>query len=160
RRRQAGDEPLTLGMTFPFSTHNYHLRFWMAAGGVDPDEDIRLVVLPPPLMVDSLANRHVDGFCVGAPWSSVAVDLGVGRILHFGSDILRRGAEKVLGLRERFATDHPELVQRLVRAHRRAAAFVEAPDHRDEVSALLAAPNRVGVAPEVIRRALDGHIKV
>ena len=76
-------------MTFPFSTHNYQLRFWMAAGGVDPDEDVRLVVLPPPYMVDSLASGHVDGFCVGAPWNSVAVDLGVGSSLHFVSEILR-----------------------------------------------------------------------
>jgi ABC-type nitrate/sulfonate/bicarbonate transport system substrate-binding protein len=87
-RRKSGAEPLTFGMTFPFSTHNYQLRFWMAAGGVDPDEDVRLVVLPPPYMVDSLANGHVDAFCVGAPWNSIAVDLGIGHILHFVSDIL------------------------------------------------------------------------
>src|SRR5215475_10659214 len=53
-RRRRGEEPLTFGMTFPFSTHNYHLRFWMAAGGIDPEEDVRLVVLPPPYMVESL----------------------------------------------------------------------------------------------------------
>jgi NitT/TauT family transport system ATP-binding protein len=82
KRRKAGAEPVTFGMTFPFSTHNYQLRFWMAAGGVDPDEDVRLVVLPPPYMVDSLASGQVDAFCVGAPWNSVAVDLGVGHILH------------------------------------------------------------------------------
>src|SRR6185503_19758912 len=99
-RRKSGAEPLTFGMTFPFSTHNYQLRFWMAAGGVDPDEDVRLVVLPPPYMVDSLANGHVDAFCVGAPWNSVAVDLGVGHILHFVSDILVRAAEKVLAVRQ------------------------------------------------------------
>src|SRR6202043_3831677 len=81
-RKRKGEEPLTFGMTFPFSSHNYGLRFWMAAGGVDPDEDVRLVVLPPPYMVDSLANKHVDGFCVGAPWNSVAADLGTGFILH------------------------------------------------------------------------------
>src|SRR5262249_5972971 len=74
---KGGHEPLTFAMTFPFSTHNYQLRFWMAAGGVDPDEDVRLVVLPPPYMVDSLVSGHVDGFCVGAPWNSVAVDHGV-----------------------------------------------------------------------------------
>src|SRR5258708_4239150 len=91
-RRRGGAEPLTFGMTFPFSTHNYQLRFWMAAGGVDPDEDVHLVVLPPPYMVDSLANGHVDAFCVGAPWNSVAVDLGIGHILHFVSDILVRAA--------------------------------------------------------------------
>ena len=61
-RRKSGAEPLTFGMTFPFSTHNYQLRFWMAAAGVDPDEDVRLVVLPPPYMVDSLANGQVDAF--------------------------------------------------------------------------------------------------
>ena len=66
-RRKSGAEPLTFGMTFPFSTHNYQLRFWMAAGGVDPDEDVRLVVLPPPYMVDSIASGQIDGFCVGAP---------------------------------------------------------------------------------------------
>ena len=98
-RKARGEDPLTFGMTFPFSTHNYHLRFWMAAGGVDPDEDVRLVVLPPPYMVESLANGHVDGFCVGAPWNSVAVDLGIGLILHFVSEILARAAEKVLAVR-------------------------------------------------------------
>src|SRR4051794_2874603 len=85
QRKARREAPLTFGMPFPFSTHNYQLRFWMAAGGVDPDEDVRLVVLPPPYMVESLQNGHVDAFCVGAPWSSVAVDLGIGHILHFGS---------------------------------------------------------------------------
>ena len=103
-------------MTFPFSTHNYQLRFWMAAGGVDPDEDVRLVVLPPPYMVDSLANGHVDAFCVGAPWNSVAVDLGIGHILHFVSDILVRAAEKVLAVRQNWSEKNPDVVAALVRA--------------------------------------------
>jgi NitT/TauT family transport system ATP-binding protein len=159
-RKATGEAPLTFGMTFPFSTHNYHLRFWMAAGGVDPDEDVRLVVLPPPYMVESLANKHVDAFCVGAPWNSVAVDLGIGFILHFVSEILARAAEKVLGVRSSWAAENPHALQRLVRAHRRAAAFVEDVANRDEVAAILAAPNRIGVAPEVIRRTLDGRMKV
>jgi two-component system, oxyanion-binding sensor len=96
KRRKAGVEPLTFGMTFPFSTHNYQLRFWMAAGGVDPDEDVHLVVLPPPFMVDSITNGQVDAFCVGAPWNSIAVDRGVGHILHFVSDILERAAAAIL----------------------------------------------------------------
>lgn len=160
KRKARGEEPLTFGMTFPFSTHNYHLRFWMAAGGVDPDEDVRLVVLPPPYMVDSLANGHVDGFCVGAPWNSVAVDLGVGFILHFVSEILLRAAEKVLAVRDRWAQEHPDALLRLVRAHGRAAAFIEDEASRDEVAAILAAPDRIGVAAEVIRRTLDGRMKV
>jgi len=62
-----------------------------------------MVVLPPPYMVDSLASGQVDAFCVGAPWNSVAVDLGVGHILHFVSDILVRAAEKVLAVRQNWS---------------------------------------------------------
>jgi two-component system, oxyanion-binding sensor len=160
QRKRAGADPLTFGMSFPFSSHNYDLRFWMAAGGVDPDEDVRLVVLPPPYMVESLASKHVDGFCVGAPWNSVAVDLGVGCILHFGSEIVARATEKLLAVRVRWAQDHAEVLTRLVRAHRHAAAFVEDAANRDEVTAILAAPNRIGVEREVIRRTLDGQLKI
>jgi ABC-type nitrate/sulfonate/bicarbonate transport system substrate-binding protein len=159
-RKARGEEPLTFGMTFPFSTHNYHLRFWMAAAGIDPDEDVRLVVLPPPYMVESLANKHVDAFCVGAPWNSVAVDLGIGFILHFVSEILARAAEKVLGVRSAWAEENPDVLKRLVRAHRAAAAFIEDIANREEVAAILAAPNRIGVSAEVIRRTLDGRMKV
>jgi NitT/TauT family transport system ATP-binding protein len=159
-RKARNGEPLVFGMTFPFSTHNYHLRFWMAAGGVDPDEDVRLVVLPPPYMVTSLANKHVDAFCVGAPWNSVAVDLGIGHILHFVSEILARAAEKVLGVRAAWAEENPDVLARLVRAHRRAAAFVEDPANHAEVAALLAAPNRIGTAADVLLRTYTGRLKV
>jgi NitT/TauT family transport system ATP-binding protein len=159
-RRKSGAEPLTFGMTFPFSTHNYQLRFWMAAGGVDPDEDVRLVVLPPPYMVDSLANGHVDAFCVGAPWNSVAVDLGVGHILHFVSDILVRAAEKVLAVRQSWAEKNPDVVAALIRAHVRAAEFIEDPQHRAEAARILAQPERIGVDADVILRTLDGRLKI
>ena len=159
-RRKAGKDPLTFGMTFPFSTHNYQLRFWMAAGGVDPDEDVRLVVLPPPYMVDSLASGHVDAFCVGAPWNSVAVDFGVGHILHFVSDILARAAEKVLAVREHWSRENPLILAKLIRAHGRAADFIEDPAHREEVSRILAKPERIGVDAEVIHRTLVGRLKI
>jgi ABC-type nitrate/sulfonate/bicarbonate transport system substrate-binding protein len=159
-RRRRGAESLTFGMTFPYSTHNYHLRFWMAAGGVDPDEDVRLVVLPPPYMVESLASKHVDAFCVGAPWNSVAVDLGIGYILHFVSDILACAAEKVLAVRSSWAQEYPDTLAALVRAHGRAARYIEDKANRADVCELLSAPNRIGVAAEVIRRTLDGRLKV
>jgi len=160
KRRKAGAELLTFGMTFPFSTHNYQLRFWMAAAGVDPDEDVRLVVLPPPFMVDSLANGQVDAFCVGAPWNSVAVDLGIGHILHFASDILARAAEKVLAVRQVWAEGHPDTVASLVRAANKAVAFIERPENREEAARILAQPDRIGIDAEVIRRALDGRLKI
>jgi two-component system, oxyanion-binding sensor len=157
-RRRSGVEPLTFGMTFPFSTHNYQLRFWMAAGGVDPDEDVRLVVLPPPYMVDSLANGQVDAFCVGAPWNSIAVDRGVGFILHFVSDILVRAAEKVLAVRQSWAEKNPQELAALIRAAFRATEFIE--HNRAETAHILAQPERVGVDADLIRRTLDGRLKI
>ena len=159
-RRESGAEPLTFGMTFPFSTHNYQLRFWMAAGGVDPDEDIRLVVLPPPYMVDSIAGGQIDAFCVGAPWNSIAVDRGVGQILHFVSDILVCAAEKVLAVRQSWSEKNPELVAALVRAASRASEFIEQPQNRAEVASMMARPERIGVDVDIIQRTLDGRLKV
>jgi NitT/TauT family transport system ATP-binding protein len=160
KRKARGEEPLTFGMTFPFSTHNYLLRFWMAAGGVDPDEDVRLVVLPPPYMVDSLAGGQVDGFCVGAPWNSVAVDNGDGHILHFGSEIFASAGEKVLGLRQSWASENADATARLIRAHHKAAQFIGDPQNRAEVCTLLAAPGRIGIPADVLRRTFDGRLKV
>jgi two-component system, oxyanion-binding sensor len=157
-RRKRGAEPLTFAMTFPFSTHNYQLRFWMAVGGVDPDEDVRMVVLPPPFMAASLASGQVDAFCVGAPWNSIAVDRGVGHILHFVSDILVRAAEKVLAVRQSWSERNPDVVAALVRATARGSSFVE--ENREETARILARPEHVGVDADIIRRTLDGHLKI
>jgi NitT/TauT family transport system ATP-binding protein len=157
-RRKRGADPLTFAMTFPFSTHNYQLRFWMAVGGVDPDEDVRMVVLPPPFMADSLAGGQVDAFCVGAPWNSIAVDRGVGHILHFVSDILVRAAEKVLAVRQNWSERNRDVVAALVRAASRGAVFVEA--NRGETARILAKPDRIGVDAEIVRRTLDGRLKI
>jgi two-component system, oxyanion-binding sensor len=157
-RRKRGAEPLTFAMTFPFSTHNYQLRFWMAAGGVDPDEDVRLVVLPPPFMAQTIASGQIDGFCVGAPWNSIAVDRGDGHILHFVADILVRAAEKVLAVRQGWAEKNADVLMALVRAASRAAEFVE--QNRAETAHILAQPERVGVDAEVIQRTLDGRLKI
>ena len=156
-RKARTDEPLTFGMTFPFSHHNYELRYWMAAGGVDPDDDVRMVVLPPPYMVDSLASGHVDGFCVGAPWNSAAVDSGVGHILHFGCEIMARVSEKVLALRERWAGDNPGTLAALVRALARASEFVNKPDNRANVANTVG--QRIGTTPELVVRTLTGILK-
>src|SRR6202012_3391715 len=129
--------------------------FWMAAGGVDPDGDVRLVVLPPPFMVETLASGQIDGFCVGEPWNSIAVDRGVGHILHFVSDIMVRAAEKVLAMRQSWVDRHPQDVAALIRAMARGAAFAE--QDRAETARILAHPERIGVDAEVIQRSLDGR---
>ena len=157
-RKARGLDALTFGMTFPFSNHNYQLRFWMAAGGVDPDEDVRLVVLPPPYMVDSLTNGQVDGFCVGAPWNSVAVESGVGRILHFGCAIVARMSEKVLAVRERWSKSNSDTLFALLRALAGAGDFIGDATNRPAVAAALA--RRLDVPAEIIAPTLAGELKL
>lgn len=79
--RQAGCEPLTFAVVFPTSTHNYELRYWMAAAGIDPDRDVRLEVIPPPQMVNAMRSGRIDGYCVGEPWNELAVKEGLGRVM-------------------------------------------------------------------------------
>src|SRR6185369_12463375 len=98
-------EPLTLGMVFPFSAHNFDLRHWLAAAGIHPDHDVRLVAIPPPLMVESLRAGQVDGFCVGEPWNSVAVAQSLGRVVATKAQLLPRSAEKVLAVPPALAAD-------------------------------------------------------
>lgn len=155
-RRMNGDEPPVLGMTFPFSNHNYQLRLWLAAAGLTPDQDVRLAVVPPPFMVDALEQGHVEGFCVGAPWNSVAVELGIGRIRHLGVDLARRCPEKVLAVRSGWLGENGDLAARLVRACAAAADWLDRETNRSEASELLAARHRLDAPAQVIRRTFDG----
>ena len=159
-RKRAGAEPLVFAMVFSLSTHNYLLRLWMAAAGIDPDEDVRLVVVPPPYMVDSLSRGLVAGFCVGAPWPSVGVAAGLGRILHFATDIVATGPDKVLAVRRQWWDANPGLGDRLLRALIGAARWCAAPENRQDLADILAQPNRLGVSAGLIRHALDGNLVV
>lgn len=157
-RASSGREPPTLAIVHPFSAHNYQIRYWLAAAGIDPDRDVRLVVVPPPYMVDAMAEGVVDGACVGAPWPGLAVDAGVGRIAVTTRSIWPMAPEKVLGLRETLIERRPDAVTALLRALDRACAWCAAPDNHAELAELLARPEIVGVAARVILRALTGRL--
>ncbi len=156
-RRAEGRPPLTLAVVHPFSGHNYELRYWLAAAGLDPDRDVRLTVLPPSLMVDGLGERQVDGFCAGEPWNSLAVEAGTGVMVVTKSALWRQGPEKVLGLRAAFAERRPERVAALVRALHAAADWAGRDANRAELAALLARPDYVGEPASVIARTLAGR---
>jgi ABC-type nitrate/sulfonate/bicarbonate transport system substrate-binding protein len=134
------------------------LRYWLAAAGIDPDHDVRLVVVPPPLMVDAMATGHVDGFCVGAPWPSLAVEAGVGHVVATTARMKPSSPEKVLGVRETWAERHPDHLDRLVRALLAACDWCDDPDHVEELSLLLAQSQYVDAPAEVIRRSLNHEI--
>jgi ABC-type nitrate/sulfonate/bicarbonate transport system substrate-binding protein len=155
RRRAA---PLTLGMVFPFSNHNFDLRYWLAASGVHPDRDVRLVAIPPPLMVDSLRAGIVDGFCVGAPWNSLAVAQGLGSIVVTQSQLFPRAVEKVLALRSVFARN-TERASKLLRALDSAAAWADEPANHSELAALLARPEYLDLPREIIAATIAGRLR-
>jgi NitT/TauT family transport system ATP-binding protein len=153
-------EPLTFGMVYPFSCHNYELRYWLAACGIDPDRDVQLIVIPPPFLVDALREGQVDGFCVGDPWNSLAVEAGVGTIVTTTQAIWRLSPEKVLGCRADWAATHGEQLAGLIRAIYQAAAWCEPPEHHQELATLLAQPRYVGAPVDIMRRALGGQLRL
>jgi NitT/TauT family transport system ATP-binding protein len=160
RSRQGGAPVPTFAMTHPFSGHNYELRWWLAAAGIDPDQDVRLVVIPPPYMVDALKAGQIDGMCVGAPWPSLSVEAGVGRVVVSKQELWPDSPDKVLALRTGWAEAHPDTLDRLVRACVAAATWCADPANRAALAALLAEPAHVGVPADIIERALSGHLKV
>jgi NitT/TauT family transport system ATP-binding protein len=152
-----GEAMPTLGVTYPFSSHNYEFRYWLAAGGIDPDRDVKLVVVPPPMTSDALAAGAIDGFCVGAPWNMVASERGVGRIVAAKQDIWPSAPEKVIGMRPEWAQAHPETVARLIVALDAAARWCDLPDNHGALSEALADSRYIAAPVDIIRRVLAGE---
>ena len=151
-------EPLTFAMVYPFSCHNYELRYWLAAGRIDPDKDVRLVVIPPPFLVDALRAGQIDGFCVGEPWNSVAVQAGVGTIVVPTTAIWPSSPEKVLGCRLEWAQRHPKQLAALMRAIYRASRWCDQPENHAELAKLLAQPRYVGAPADLLQQALGSRL--
>ncbi|OCJ07560.1 ABC transporter substrate-binding protein [Rhizobium sp. AC27/96] len=158
--KERGEQPPTLGMTYPFSSHNYEFRYWLAAGGIDPDRDVKLVVVPPPLTSDALAAGAIDGFCVGAPWNMVASSRGVGRIVAAKQDIWPSAPEKVIGMRPEWAESHPETVSRLIVALDAAARWCDRPENHDALAEALADQRYIAAPVEIIRHVLAGEFNL
>jgi two-component system, oxyanion-binding sensor len=111
-------------------------------------------VIPPPFLVDAMRAGQIDGFCVGEPWNSVAVQAGAGVMLTATTAIWPQSGEKVLGCRREWAESHPQELAALVRAIYRAASWCEQPENHAELARILAEPRYVGVAAELLRSAL------
>src|SRR6185312_15821741 len=115
--RAANSEPLLrFAVVHPYSGHNYELRYWLAACGIDPVRNVEIVIVPPPLMIDALASGGIDGYCVGEPWNTAAVLRGDGRIATVKAAIWRSSPEKVLSAGAQWASDNPDALAALLRA--------------------------------------------
>jgi NitT/TauT family transport system ATP-binding protein/nitrate/nitrite transport system substrate-binding protein len=139
-----------------FSTHNLLLRYWLALTGVDPDNDIETVVVPPEQVVPALAGGQIAGFCAGAPWGVTAEMAGAGSVLLGTSDIWPFHPEKCLAVREEWATANPETLTRLLRALMRAQAICDKPELADGVVAALSDADGLALPREAARAALPG----
>ncbi|MEO0635263.1 MAG: CmpA/NrtA family ABC transporter substrate-binding protein [Pseudomonadota bacterium] len=147
---------LRFAVVHPFSAHNIELRYWLAAGGISPDQDVDIVVLPPALVPDALAARTIEGYCVGEPWNTVAVLAGTGKILTTKSAIWASSPEKVLAVSDQIARTDMDLVHRIIRALTQSAQWCAASDNADALAELLSRADYLAKAKGDIISALLG----
>lgn len=154
--KKAGREPMTFAMVFPVSTHNYEIRYWMASAGIDPDQDVRLIVIPPPQMVANLQSKNIVGYCVGEPWNQRAVEMGIGRSIITNYEIWNNNPEKVFGVTREWADKNPNTHKAAVRALIEAAQWMDKPENRDEVVKIISAKSYVNAPASVVENSMTG----
>ncbi|MGD9983767.1 MAG: CmpA/NrtA family ABC transporter substrate-binding protein [Porticoccaceae bacterium] len=169
---RAQGKPFNLGMVFPVSTHNYELRYWLAAGGIHPgyyapargdtagqvQADVLLSVTPPPQMPATLEAGTILGYCVGEPWNQQAVFKGIGVPVITDYEIWKNNPEKVFGITAEFAQRYPNTAVRIVKALIRAAHWLDADANANRPAAVryLSQSNYVGADYEVIANSMTG----
>ncbi len=165
-------KPFKMGMVFPVSTHNYELRYWLAAGGLHPgyyapdkgdtsgtiDADVLLSVTPPPQMPATMEAGTIYGYCVGEPWNQQAVFKGIGVPVITDYEIWKNNPEKVFGMTREFTEKNPNTTVRIVKAMIRAAKWLDDNDNanRPEAVKILSKPGYVGADYEVIANSMTG----
>lgn len=152
--RLAGRPKRVFAHVFPFSTHHYLLRDWLWSAGIDPDRDVTLVVVPPPLTLNALRDGRIDGYCVGAPWGYAAEQTGIGRRLLATHTIRPGCAEKVLGVTRDWAGSHPEAHLALVAALIEAGRWLEQPGNRSAAGQMLIEARLINAPERCVRDAL------
>ncbi len=148
---------LTLGAVFPFSSHHLLLRDWLSAAGIDPERDVRIVVVPPAQMFRNLAAGTIHGFCAGEPWNSVAVREGAGWCPAWSAGLQPGHVEKVLMVTRHFAETRPAEHASLVLALADAAAWCDEPQNRERLAELLAGARYLNLPARVIAPSLTGR---
>jgi ABC-type nitrate/sulfonate/bicarbonate transport system substrate-binding protein len=151
-----GRKPV-FAQTFPTGTHAMWLYYWLAAQRVHPLRDIESVVIPPPQMVDALAQDRLDGLCVGEPWNAVAQAQGVGATVVYSSEIWPDHPEKVLACRRDFVSRYPNTSRALVQTMLEACRWLDEDRHGEEIARRLAQPEFIGVPAAMIAPRLQGE---
>ncbi|MBI3877189.1 MAG: ABC transporter substrate-binding protein [Verrucomicrobia bacterium] len=154
--RSWGRMTYTFGVVFPYSSQHFLLRQWLKSAGINPDTDVCTVVIPPQQMFPNLKLGYLDGYCVGEPWTSVAVQAGAGFCAATSVELAPLHPEKVLMVRRDFADERAEEHERLIAALLEACAFCDHPEHRRHLSECLAQPQYVNAPADCVRAGLVG----
>ena len=165
-------KPVNFGMVFPVSTHNYMLRYWLAAGGIHPgfyapakgdnsgqqQADVLLSVTPPPQMPATMEAGTISGYCVGEPWNQAAVAKGIGVPVITDDAIWKNNPDKVFGVTKAFADQYPNTHVHLIKALIRAAYWLDANNNGNRMEAvnIISRPNYVGADAKVIANSMTG----
>ncbi len=169
-RYRAEGKPFNMGMVFPVSTHNYELRYWLAAGGIHPGfyspaditgqirAEALLSVTPPPQMPATMEAGTIYGYCVGEPWNQQAVFKGIGVPVITDYEIWKNNPEKVFGVSKQWADEHPNTLVAMTKAMIRAAIWLDENDgaNREEAVTILSRSEYVGADREVIANSMTG----
>jgi NitT/TauT family transport system ATP-binding protein len=149
---------LRFAVVHPYSGHNYELRYWLAACGIDPTRDVDIVIVPPPLMADALEAGSIDGYCVGEPWSTAASVLGRGRIATVKAAIWRSSPEKVLSAGAQWAAGNADALAALLRALCRSAQWCGEAANHVELAQILSGKSYLARPPEWMLHGLSGQL--
>jgi nitrate/nitrite transport system substrate-binding protein len=151
-------EPLTFAMTFPPGTHAMWMRYYLAAGGINPDQDVSLITIPPPQMVANMKVGKMDGFCVGEPWGARAIADSIGFTSVTTQDIWKDHPEKVCAFTAEFADKNPKTVKAVLKGLHDASVWLDDMVNRAEQCAIVSKPNYINCQKEIILGRLLGQL--
>jgi len=155
-KAQSLGEPLAFAMTFPPGTHAMWMRYYLGAGGINPDKDVSLIVVPPAQMVSNMKIGKMDGFCVGEPWNARSIADGIGFTSVTTQDMWKDHPEKVCAFTGEFADKNPRTVKAVLKALHEASIWLDIMDNRPEQAKIVSAPAYINCPEDVILGRLQG----
>lgn len=157
-KKKAEGKEIKAAMTFPGGTHDLWIRYWLAAGGIDPDKDVSTIVVPPPQMVANMKVGNMDVFCVGEPWNEQLVNQGIGFTACTTGELWKGHPEKALGMRADWVEKNPNATKALLMAVMEAQQWCDEMANKEEMSTILGKRQWFNVPPKDVLGRLKGNI--
>ncbi|WP_147076591.1 CmpA/NrtA family ABC transporter substrate-binding protein [Methylobacterium haplocladii] len=157
-KKKAAGKSVKAAMTFPGGTHDLWIRYWLAAGGIDPDKDIETIVVPPPQMVANMKVGTMDCFCVGEPWNAQLVQQGLGYSALTTGEIWKDHPEKAFAMRASWVEKYPNAAKALTMAVLEAQIWCDKPENRDEFAAIVAKRQWINIPVADVAGRMKGTI--